>query len=247
MRTLCVIWAAVILNCTVHIAAQTFHVKDTADSVVQIATLSPDGKGTVPAGTGFFVSADTVLSDGHVFWEAGKAANDKRIPGFLVQKSSQSSDKHFIVPLDIVKLDDVHDLVLFKFNPQLVHAQWPEFIIKPLRLADSESRIEVGQDIFLVGYFQNLAFVITLKGTLAGDTSTSTLGLGTIDEFLLSLDTNYGFSGGPVITADSGDVIGVMAGFLPNTPPAQGFANGLSRAIRLKYLKAFLPSSGAGH
>lgn len=247
MRRFC-LTSIILLTCAVSISAQTFKPKDVADSVVQIAILSPDGKGTVPAGTGFIVGPDTIITDGHVFWEAGRTANEKRMPGWYAQKSSQSVDKHFLVPLDIVKLDDIHDLVLLKFNPTLLHAQWPEFVIKPMKIATNEDNLEIGQPVILLGYFQNYSFLISLKGSLAGNSSTAVPVVGGIDEFILALDTNYGFSGGPVISAETGEVIGVMEGFLPNAPPAQGFANGLSRAVRLKYITAFLPSGApSGH
>jgi len=235
---LCFIMAASIVS------AQSFHVKDAADSIVQIAILSPDSKGTIPAGTGFFVAPDMILSDGHVFWEAGRSANEKRTPGWFAQKSSQSEPKQFVVPMDVVKIDDVHDLVLFKFSPDAVHAQWPQFTIKPLKIAEDESQLEMGEDVFLLGYYQSYSFLMSVKGSYAGNTSTSVPVVGGIDEFLLSMDTNYGFSGGPVMLLKSGEVVGVMEGFLPNTPPAQGFANGLSRAVRLKYVKAFLRRLG---
>jgi S1-C subfamily serine protease len=168
--------------------------------------------------------------------------NQRRMEGFYLQKLSPNPGKHFLVPLKMTKMDNIHDLALFSFDPDDIHRQWSEFTITPLKIADDD-KIEMGQDVVLFGYYQTYTVVMALKGSLAGTLPPNPV-LGNIDEFLFSLDGNQGFSGGPIVATDTGAVVGVMEGFLPNPipgpPPTQILANGISRGVRSKYVKAFL-------
>ncbi len=228
--------------------SQNSRLSEVEYSVVQIVIMSPREGGTIAMGSGFFIGdGNTIASAAHVYWHAGAAANERRLPGVYAQKASPA-EKRFVIPITPLKLDDNRDLVLFSFDPQLIKAQWPEFIIKSLRL--SEKEIFTGDDVMVFGYIGSYLFTVGVRGPVAGDFKTPIPPQVSVDEMLLGIAVNPGCSGGPVVSFPSGEVVGVVSGFLPSTPlgTIQGqapFAVGVSRAVRGKFLRALLQSNPA--
>ncbi len=227
-------------------AAQNTPLQEVELSVVQIVIMSPAEGGAISMGSGFFTGdGNTIASAAHVYWQAGAAANERRLPGVYAQKASPGGKK-FIIPITPTRLDDSHDLVLFSFDPNLIKAQWPEFVIKPLKLSEKETF--TGDDVMVFGYIGSHLFTVGVRGPVAGDFKTPIPPQFSVDEMLLGIGVNPGCSGGPVVSFSSGEVVGVVAGFLPSTPlgTIQGqapFAVGVSRAVRGKFLRALLQSN----
>jgi S1-C subfamily serine protease len=244
MRLLCLGSITLVLSCAVLSAAQKFNAKTITESVVQIGVLSPQDNSVTAVGSGFFVGPDKLITDGQVYWGGNFAANQKRSSnGVLLQLLLPGTNKYQLIPLTVIKSDDAHDLVVLRFDPKALPAK---FQVIPLAISETDQSPEVGSEVTLFGHFETYSPVIALRGSVAGYLETLP-SLGNVDELLLSLSGNPGFSGGPIVSMDTGAVIGVMEGFLPNpsNPSPTAFANGISRATRSKYVRALIASLDA--
>lgn len=224
--------------------AQKFDAKTLEQSVVVIGVRTPQDGVAIPVGTGFFVGPDTIITAGHVFWQGNQVANAKRSPDGVRMLVPMGDDgKVTLVPLILVKSDEVHDVALLRFDPKLTEPLNVKVI--PLVLAD-DGLPDIGTDVILFGHFETYSVIIAIKGEIGGYLAVLPA-LGNVDELLVSLDANGGFSGGPVISLDTGKVVGIMEGYLPNPsdPSPSAFAKGISRVVRCKYIRALMASVAA--
>jgi len=221
--------------------AQNFNPEDIELSVVQIVILSPSEGGAVPMGSGFF-SGDgkTIVSAGHVYWQAGLSGNQRHLGGIYASKILPSG-KRFMVPITPGKVDDAHDLALFTFDPTTIKTQAPDFVVKPLQVSAQNPKL--GDEVTVFGYIGTYSFVTFVRGWVSGEITTPTPPLVFVDEIILGIGVNFGDSGGPVVSTSTGKVVGVVVGFLPvttTTPGQSTFANGVSRAAKSSFLSALL-------
>lgn len=224
--------------------SQTFNAKTLEQSVVVIGIRTPQDGQAIPVGTGFFVSSDTIITAGHVFWQGNLISNAKRSPDGVRMIVPMGSDGRVtLVPLALIGSDETHDVALLRFDPKLLESL--NLKVTPLSIADDDLP-DIGSDVILFGHFETYNVIIAMKGNIGGYLAVLP-GVGSVDELLVSLDANGGFSGGPVISLESGKVIGIMEGYLPNpsdqSPAA--FAKGISRVVRSKYIRAVIASSTA--
>lgn len=215
--------------------AQQFDPNDIEDSIVQIVSGAAHGQ---PAGSGFFVSDNLLVTAGHVYWSGGADQNTRRETGWFVQKLGPSN-KHFYVPISFLKSDDAHDVAIFSFDPKAIAVQWPEFAIKPLAIDDGE--VSLNSPVVLFGYLGVTSTLVAVPGTAAGILSTPIPPQVFVDELVFTVPTNPGYSGGPIVSVQSRKVVGVMSGFIPLAP--NQFANGVSRAVRSKYVTGLVASA----
>jgi S1-C subfamily serine protease len=217
--------------------AQGPQLADPQNSTVQIVTIGADGRSEIAQGSGFFVSSDgKIVTAGHVYWQAGGNANETRMPGVYVRKVSDLNKK-FLVLSEILNTDPKRDLVLLRVDTRRIKDQWSDFEIKALSISSQDPIL--GEDVALLGYFESNPFVIMLRGYVAGRIVGLFPPLPLLDELLISVNPNSGFSGGPVVSMKSGQVVGVMSGKLVAvTGPGQAeIASGVSRVVRPQYVQ----------
>jgi S1-C subfamily serine protease len=236
--------ATLLALCPVKSFAQKVDVKTLEQSVVVLGIRTPQDNVALPVGTGFFVGPDTIITAGHVFWQGNQIANGKRSPdGVRMLIPLGDGTQTTLVPVSLVKSDDVHDVALLRFDRKLTEPLNLKVI--PLAIAD-DGLPDMGMDVILFGHFETYNVLMGIKGSVGGYLAVLPT-VGNVDELLVSLDANGGFSGGPVISLDSGKVIGLMEGYLPNPfdPSPSAFAKGISRVVRCKYIRALMDSAAA--
>jgi S1-C subfamily serine protease len=235
---------ALLVLCSMRSFAQKFDAKTLEQSVVVMGIRTPQDGVAIPVGTGFFAGPDTIVTAGHVFWQGNQISNAKRSPdGVRMLIPLGDGTRTTLVPLTLVKSDELHDVALLRFDPKLLETLNVKVV--PLAVAD-DGLPDVGMDVVLFGHFETYNVIIAMKGSVGGYLAVLPT-VGNVDELLVSLDTNGGFSGGPVISLDSGKVIGIMEGYLPNPidPSPSAFAKGISRVVRCKYIRALIDSVAA--
>jgi serine protease Do len=210
-------------------------------SVVKIIFIGGSGQ-VNSVGTGFFVGkGDLIATASHVYLDGEKAVVDSGGGQLLVGKVLRSGGLRFLVPFQLVSTDYQHDLALLRIDPEAVKKQVPSFQITPLELEDT--RAAIGDEVIFMDYFGNDDFPLLSRTVVSGFTG---VGPGTASEQLvLDLPANPGQSGSPVLSLDSGKVVGVLASFVPVTliPGAPFTHSGLSRSVEVEHLKRLVESA----
>jgi S1-C subfamily serine protease len=220
--------------------SQTNRVGATEDSVAQIITVFRDNKTVLAAGTAFFVSPTLIATASHVYWDAGKAAAENRCLGIFLRKVS-TSGKGFVVPIELIADDNLHDLALLKFDPEKIKAQWPDFAVKPLSISEQEPSI--ADPIFCIGYFGQDRFPIASRGIVANVFPIQYPQV-EVRELLMNMTVNLGQSGAPVLS-ESGQVVGVVLSFVPFTNPQGGQSqSGIAKAALSPILRLLVIGAG---
>jgi S1-C subfamily serine protease len=211
---------------------------DAQDSVVKIMLVNSQGQ-VSNIGTGFFVGKGNVVATAaHVYLEGERQIIDGA-GGQLILGKTLRTGKKFFTSFDLVGADYTHDVALLRFDPQNVKRQIPDFEIKPLEL--DEKKPSVGDSLIFVGYFGNDEFPLLSRTVVSGFTNPSA----TVEQVVLDLPANPGQSGSPVISLESGKVVGVLASFVPVTlfPGVAPTHSGLSRSVEVEHLKRLIGSA----
>ncbi len=211
---------------------------DLEKSVVKIVVLDSQGQ-MQSAGTGFFVgNGKIVATAAHVYLEAAKVIIDRGGGQIVIVKNSRSG-KRFLAPVEFVTADYGHDLALLRFDPAIVKQQAPEFAIRALEVDDH--KLDIGDAVMFYGYFGADEFPLLSRTTVAGFTSSPP----SPEQIVLDLPANPGQSGGPVFSAESGKLVGVVASFVPAflTPGSLPTHSGLSRSVEVVHLKRLIESA----
>jgi serine protease Do len=214
---------------------------DAQQSVVQIVFVNNNQLN--PIGTGFFVGRGNLIATAaHVYLDGSKTVVDGQ-GGMLFLKKKLRTGAAFLVPFELVKADYQHDLAVLRFDPEAVKKQIPGFEIKTLELDDNKP--SVGDGVVFVGYFGGDEFPLLSRTVVAGFT-TAPLGAPPLPEqVVLDLPANPGQSGSPVLSLESGRVIGILASFVPVTlfPGSLPIHSGLSRSVEAEHLKRLIESA----
>jgi S1-C subfamily serine protease len=173
-------------------------------------------------GTGFFITADGwIVSNRHVVGDAQNV--DVRISDGTTHRAK------------VVKKDETFDLALLK-----VEAQAP----KCLPLAKAGNDLGLGRPVFTIGFPNPLLQGIEPKYT-DGKVS-ATAGMGDDKNFYqVSVPVQPGNSGGALVDADTGSVVGVITLRLDNTADGRSAQN-VSYAIKSTALHQFVKNFSSG-
>jgi serine protease Do len=208
---------------------------DIEQSVLKIIVLTPQNQ-VASIGTGFFVgNGNLIATASHVYLEAGKTIVDGSGGKMYALKSLRSGQK-FAVPVQLAAEDFAHDVALLRFDPSLIKQQVTNFEIKPLELADK--RPEMGDSVEFMGYFAGDDFPLLSRTLVAGFTPSPEL-------LVLDLPANPGQSGSPVLSLETGKVVGVLSSFVPVVllPGGLPTHSGLSRSVEVEHLKRLMESA----
>jgi serine protease Do len=209
---------------------------DTEKSIVKIVFQNPSGQ-VNSVGTGFFVGkGDLIATASHVYLDGEKTVVDSGGGQLFVAKVSHSGQR-FLIPFQLVGSDYGHDLAVLRIDPD-AFTKLTNIEVKPLELEDAKPA--AGDGIFFMGYFGNDDFPLLSRTVLSGFT-----GVGESEQLVLDLPANPGQSGSPVISLDSGKVVGVLASFVPVTlfPGTAPTHSGLSRSVEVVHLKRLIESA----
>jgi S1-C subfamily serine protease len=208
-------------------------IADVGDSVVHIIVSFSD-KTLEPIGTGFFVSDGKdgyrVVTVSHVYFNARLKEIGKH-GGRICATKTSGDGKSFSVPLDILDYDLEHDSAIFKLDPKLIAKAWPDFKIKPLELSDESP--EIGNDVFYFGYIGVDEYPVACRGIVAGFDPNKNI--------LFDVPALGGQSGGPLVSVQTGRVVGVVTGTVPVTGTT--LSAGISKATRIEYVKKLIESN----
>lgn len=213
-------------------------VTDAEQSVVKIVFLNNQNQPN-NVGTGFFVERNNLVATAaHVYLEGSRLIIDGGGGRLLLSKSLRSGGR-FFVPFDLVQADFQHDVALLRFDPNAVKQQLPAFEIKPLQLDDNKPSI--GDGVAFEGYFAGDDFPLFSRTLVSGFTSSPPIP----EQLVLDLPANPGQSGSPLISLESGKVVGVLASFVPVTlfPGTAPTHSGLSRSVEAEHLKRLIGSA----
>jgi hypothetical protein len=216
----------------------------TENSVVQIAVVTavPGGGPNVSTyGTGFFVRDDgLVATASHVYLKAMNAIVDARAGVLIARRVSRTDHSRWLgTPIDLVAEDYSHDVVLLKLRA--VDPQWKEYGgVVPLAL-ETTSKMDDDASVGMRGYFGSDSFPIFLEGKISGSTD---LGPAAVQELLIVLPVAPGHSGSPLISMETGRVVGIITAIVPVALPfnPQPVQSGLARAIEVEHLNALVES-----
>ena len=206
-----------------------------AESVVQIICLQSDMRTLLGCGSGFFVQDGSIVATaGHIYWESSKSIAENRHGGAVYARKSDTDGHSFLVKLDFIKADEVHDLALFRFDRGAAVRQWPGFVTKPLRFAAAKPQI--GDEICAIGYFGADDFPTALKGIVSALTRPAPGGAD--EELLMNISAIPGQSGCPVLNWQTGEVVGLMTSYVPIvlTPGGPQVSSGISRATEAEHI-----------
>ena len=215
--------------------ATKFDVSGVEDSLVKIVVVSQLGINSV--GTGFFVgSGNQVASAGHVYLEAERAIVEAGV-GELAAYKVLADGKKILIPISFSKADFSHDLVILTFDANAANAQ--HLAVRPLSLSDA--RPQVGHKVGFMGYFAGDEHPVLSQTIIAGYTSNPPAA----EQLILDLPANPGQSGSPVFDLESGEVVGVLASFVPVVLVPGGLPthSGLSRSVEVVHLKRLSESA----
>ncbi len=207
-------------------------------SLVKIVVLDSQGQ-VVSVGTGFFVGdGQFIATAAHVYLEAAKTVIE-RGGGYIAGGKILRSGERFVFPIELVKSDYGHDVALLRFDPNVIKKVAPNFAIKSLELDDKKP--DVGDGVVFFGYFGSDDFPLLSRTVVAGFAASPTLP----EQLVLDLPANGGQSGGPVLSLESGKVVGLVNSFVPvflspGTPPTH---SGLSRSVEVVHLKRLIESA----
>jgi len=215
-------------------------VSPTENSVVQIAVATPGGSVT-SFGTGFFVRDDGLIATAsHVYLKALNAIVDARAGVVIARRFSRTTRGQWVGALiDLIAQDYQHDVVLLKM--QAVDPTWKQVGgVVPLLLDDSGA-VEDGAQVSMRGYFGSDDFPLFLRGTTAGTTG---IGPAFVQELLIVLPVVPGQSGSPLISGETGRVVGVLTAIVPVSLPfnPQPAHSGLARAVEVVHVKRLVES-----
>lgn len=212
------------------------------NSVVQIAVATPPGS-AASFGTGFFIRDDGLIATAsHVYLKALNAIVDARAGVVIARRFSRTNRGQWVgAPIDLIAQDYQHDVVLLKM--QSVDPMWKQVGgVVPL-LLDDAARLEDGTQVCMRGYFGSDDFPVFLKGATAGTTS---LGPSLVQELLIVLPVVPGQSGSPLMSVETGRVVGIVTAIVPVTLPfsQQPAHSGLTRAVEVGHVKKLVASLG---
>ena len=210
------------------------------NSVVQIAVAMPGGSAT-SFGTGFFIRDDGLIATAsHVYLKALNAIVDARAGVVIARRFSRATRGQWVgAPVELVAQDYQHDVVLLKL--QAVDPTWKQVGgVVPLLLDDSAS-LEDGTQVCMRGYFGSDDFPLFLRGSTAG---TTVLGPSLVQELLIVLPVVPGQSGSPLMSTETGRVVGVLTAIVPVSLPfnQQPAHSGLARAVEVVHVKKLVES-----
>jgi S1-C subfamily serine protease len=212
----------------------------TENSIVQIAVASPPSSVT-NFGTGFFIRDDGLIATAsHVYLKALNAIVDARAGVVIARRFSKTTRGQWVgAQVELVAQDYQHDVVLLKM--QSVDPMWKQAGgIVPLILDDGAG-LEDGTQVSMRGYFGSDDFPVFLRGATAG---TSSLGPSLVQELLIVLPVVPGQSGSPLISVETGRVVGVLTAIVPVSLPfnQQPAHSGLARAVEIVHVKRLVES-----
>lgn len=214
--------------------------EQTVNSVVQIAVATPPGSVT-NFGTGFFIREDGLIATAsHVYLRALNAIVDSRAGVVIARRFSRTNRGQWVgAPIELVAQDYQHDVVLLKM--QSVDPLWKQVGgVFPLPL-DAGARLEDGTQVSMRGYFGSDDFPLFLSGSTAGAT---VLGPSLVQELLIVLPVVPGQSGSPLISVETGRVVGILTAIVPVSLPfnQQPAHSGLARAVEVVHVKRLMES-----
>lgn len=212
------------------------------NSVVQIAVAMPGGSAT-GFGTGFFLRDDGLLATAsHVYLKALNAIVDARAGVVIARRFSRTSRGQWVgAAIQLVAEDYQHDVVLLKM--QSVDPMWKQVGgVVPL-LLDDGTWLEDGAQVCMRGYFGSDDFPLFLRGATAGTTG---LGPSLVQELLIVLPVVPGQSGSPLMSVETGRVVGILTAIVPVTLPfnQQPAHSGLARAVEVVHVKKLMELLG---
>jgi S1-C subfamily serine protease len=216
--------------------------QQTENSVVQIAVAMPGGSPT-NFGTGFFIRDDGLIATAsHVYLKALSAIVDARAGVVVARRFSRTNRGQWVgAAIQLVAQDYQHDVVLLKM--QSADPMWKQVGgVVPL-LLDDGAMLEDGTQVCMRGYFGSDDFPVFLKGATAG---TAGLGPSLVQELLIVLPVVPGQSGSPLMSVETGRVVGVLTAIVPVSLPfnQQPAHSGLARAVEVVHVKRLVESLG---
>ena len=147
-------------------------------------------------------------------------------------------------------LHELHDAALHRraLRRRDLHARLPERQLGrqhprvPL-LLDDGAILEDGTQVCMRGYFGSDDFPLFLSGSTA---SATVLGPSLVQELLIVLPVVPGQSGSPLISVETGRVVGVLTAIVPVSLPfnQQPAHSGLARAVEVVHVKKLVESLG---
>jgi hypothetical protein len=215
-------------------------VSPSENSVVQIAVAVPGGSVT-NFGTGFFIRDDGLIATAsHVYLKALNAIVDARAGVVIARRFSRTTRGQWVgTPIELVAQDYQHDIVLLKMKA--VDPPWKQVggvVALPL---DDSGTLEDGAQVCMRGYFGTDDFPLFLRGSAAG---TTVLGPSLVQELLIVLPVVPGQSGSPLMSGETGRVVGVLTAIVPVSLPfnPQPAHSGLARAVEVVHVKKLVES-----
>jgi S1-C subfamily serine protease len=215
-------------------------VSPSENSVVQIAVAMPGGSVT-NFGTGFFIRDDGLLATAsHVYLKALNAIVDARAGIIIARRFSRTNRGQWVgAAVQLVAQDYQHDVVLLKMPA--VDPMWKQIGgVVPLVL-DDDATLEDGTQVCMRGYFGSDDFPLFLKGATAGTTG---LGPSLVQELLIVLPVAPGQSGSPLMSVETGRVVGILTAIVPVSLPfnQQPAHSGLARAVEVVHVRRLVES-----
>jgi hypothetical protein len=224
--------------------APALNPEQTFNNVVQIAVAVQNPAGQVAVnshGTGFFVRADGLIaSAAHVYLAAVTSINDQRAGVLVARRFSRAERTRWVAtPLDLVSIDYAHDVVLLRLRTP--DPLWDTVGgIVPLQREIGAIPADDAR-VAMRGYYGSDNFPIFLEGRVSGTTDVGALG---VQELLIVLPVAPGQSGSPLMSMETGRVVGVMTAIVPLSVPfnPQPLHSGLARAVEIEHINRLIDS-----
>jgi len=178
-------------------------------------------------GTGFLIGENLIASALHVQTRGEELAKKFEKPFKIVGWQKLKSGEFVEFPIEIIAEDKENDLMIYKFDNNILKENLSFSAVKPLTLAEKPPSI--GEKVVSIGYYGDYKFPFNSIGNVAM--------IDANEDIFSDLTLMPGNSGAPICSLETGKVVGVTTDVLDlgNETVRYGIAKS---AVKLRILMA---------